>query len=891
MSHNKITVTHLTPAMGQILVGGATTQFPTLHHAFFVGDLLTKKDCRRLQDLAPNVRIVNMYGTTETQRAVSYFELPAKAETPNFLDSMPDVIPVGQGMLDVQLLVVDREDRNRICDVGEQGELFLRAGGLAEGYLGDDDTTVELNRSKFISNWYVEDTKWIDVQGKASSQPWMKFYKGPRDRLYRTGDLGHYRSDGFVECTGRIDNQVKIRGFRIELGDIDSNLSHHPFVRENVTTIRRNKDEEPTLVSYIVPEAKRWLEAQSTPATSEIDPDLGPFDESMVVMINRYKALSESCKDFLRGRLPTYAIPAIIIPLARMPLNPNGKIDKPSLPFPDETDLSSLGRRLSKHSSSLSETQSTLATIWASVLPNISARMLGTGSNFFDEGGHSVLAQQMLFKVRKEWASIDIPMSIIFQSQTLGSFAAEIDRALDPTGLRLDSVPLSGQDVQDEAYAADARDLLNSLPAQFTPSLTLDIAEPLVVFLTGATGFLGSYILRELFTKTKARVIAHVRCSDPADGLSRIERTCRAYGFWDSSWRDDGNPRLEVVRGDISHERLGLEPADWLRLEESVDLVVHNGAQVNWMLPYSSLRAANVMSTVDCVQLCGRAKPKRLVFISSTSTLDNDHYVQLSQDICKSGGTGINEVDDLEGSRRGLTTGYGQTKWSSEYIIRQAGTRGLHGTIVRSGYVTGEPETGITITDDFLVRMWKGCLQVRCRPDISNTLNQVPVTQVARLAVAAGFYSPITPTCVAHVTSHPRLTMNSWLGALEVYGYDVPQVSYQEWVGALKGYVGDTESLEVHSLLPLFDMVTNNLPTSSIAPELDDSNSTAILQHFGDSIQENAVTEDHIGRYLAYLVSIGFLPPPRGKRGRPLPHCPIPLTDLTMLGGRGATGR
>jgi L-aminoadipate-semialdehyde dehydrogenase len=321
MSHNKITVTHLTPAMGQILVGGATTQFPTLHHAFFVGDLLTKKDCRRLQDLAPNVRIVNMYGTTETQRAVSYFELPAKAETPNFLDSMPDVIPVGQGMLDVQLLVVDREDRNRICDVGEQGELFLRAGGLAEGYLGDDDTTVELNRSKFISNWYVEDTKWIDVQGKASSQPWMKFYKGPRDRLYRTGDLGHYRSDGFVECTGRIDNQVKIRGFRIELGDIDSNLSHHPFVRENVTTIRRNKDEEPTLVSYIVPEAKRWLEAQSTPATSEIDPDLGPFDESMVVMINRYKALSESCKDFLRGRLPTYAIPAIIIPLARMPLS------------------------------------------------------------------------------------------------------------------------------------------------------------------------------------------------------------------------------------------------------------------------------------------------------------------------------------------------------------------------------------------------------------------------------------------------------------------------------------------------------------------------------------------------------------------------------------------
>jgi L-aminoadipate-semialdehyde dehydrogenase len=145
MKEHGVTVTHLTPAMGQILVGGAITQFPSLRNAFFVGDLLIKKDCRKLRDLAPNATVINLYGSTESQRAVSFFEVPSKARDADFLEHLPDVIPLGQGMLDVQLLVVDRDNMARLCGIGEQGELFLRAGGLAEGYLGDDDKTAELN--------------------------------------------------------------------------------------------------------------------------------------------------------------------------------------------------------------------------------------------------------------------------------------------------------------------------------------------------------------------------------------------------------------------------------------------------------------------------------------------------------------------------------------------------------------------------------------------------------------------------------------------------------------------------------------------------------------------------------------------------------------------------
>ncbi|KAL9631404.1 MAG: hypothetical protein Q9164_005914 [Protoblastenia rupestris] len=210
--------------MTQILVGGATMQFPFLRNAF----------------------------------------LRRKAQNPTFLDHLPDIIPVGQGMPHVQLLVFDPEDRARLCGVGEQGELFLRAGGLAEGHPENDDKTAEINRSKFVSKWFIDPNKWMQQYGhqvaSGAHKAWEKLYKGLRDRIYRTGDLDRLRADESVECINLIDSQIKIRGFRIELGEIDVCVSQHPIVRENVTLVRIDKDEEPTLVTYFVPETKRWFQ-------------------------------------------------------------------------------------------------------------------------------------------------------------------------------------------------------------------------------------------------------------------------------------------------------------------------------------------------------------------------------------------------------------------------------------------------------------------------------------------------------------------------------------------------------------------------------------------------------------------------------------------------------
>lgn len=137
-------MTRLALAMGQTLVGGAATQFPPLRRAFFVADLLTKKDCRKLRDLAPNTRAADLFISTESQPAVSFLEVLSKNEDPDFFDLLPDIIPVGQDMLNVQLLVVDLQDRTRLCGVGETGELFIRTTSLTENYRGDDERTMEL---------------------------------------------------------------------------------------------------------------------------------------------------------------------------------------------------------------------------------------------------------------------------------------------------------------------------------------------------------------------------------------------------------------------------------------------------------------------------------------------------------------------------------------------------------------------------------------------------------------------------------------------------------------------------------------------------------------------------------------------------------------------------
>lgn len=886
MSEHKPTVSHLTPAMGQILVGGATAEFPSLENVFFVGDVLTTRDCRVLRRLAVNANIINMYGTTETQRAVSYYEIPSAAKDPSYLDKLKDTVPAGKGMQNVQLLVVSREDRTRMCKVGEVGEIYCRAAGLAEGYLGDE----EKNKEKFVDNWFVDNQKWVELDAKSSkNEPWRKYYKGPRDRLYRTGDLGRYLESGDVECTGRADDQIKIRGFRIELNDIDSNLSQHAMIRDCKTLVRRDRNEEPTLVSYVVPEQKEWQRWLSSQGGEDVEDD-GIEMGSVTVYLKKYRRMQTEVRDHLKSRLPVYAVPTIYIVLNKLPLNPNGKVDKPNLPFPDVAERTEEASEEDlKHWEALSETERAVAEQWAELVRGLNPKTIRGDQSFFDLGGHSLLAQQLLLITRKSLGA-DVSINQLYEFPTLAGFAAQVDKAKAGTSDDAEGgLP---------AYAKSLDELLATLPEKYQ-SADADAKAAcgdLTIFLTGATGFLGSYLIKEILerTQTGIRLIAHVRgAKDPEAALERIRRSLRGNGLWNESWTS----KLSCVVGDLAQPQLGIDDQTWKSLSQQVDVVIHNGASVHWVKRYQDMMAPNVQSTLEAMRLCNIGKPKLFSFVSSTAVLDTDHYIKLSEETTRTGQGSIMEADDMQGSRIGLGTGYGQTKWVSEQLIREAGRRGLQGTIIRPGYILGDSDSGVCNVDDFLVRMLKGCIQLSSRPHIVNTVNAVPVNHVARVVVA-GALNPLANggVSVAHVTAHPRLRMNEYLSILEYYGYQTPEVSYDDWKNELEKFVsaGPVEKdAEQNALMPLFHFCVNDLPANTRAPELDDRNAVTILRRDAErftGIDESAgygVSREDVGRYLRYLAEIKYIGWP-SRRGRQLPGIKVDAaTAREAAGGRG----
>jgi L-aminoadipate-semialdehyde dehydrogenase len=277
------------------------------------------------------------------------------------------------------------------------------------------------------------------------------------------------------------------------------------------------------------------------------------------------------------------------------------------------------------------------------------------------------------------------------------------------------------------------------------------------------------------------------------------------------------------------------------------------------------MRAANVLSTMTCLQLCAAVKPKLFSFISSTAVLDNEAFVRKSDDALQAGKAGLPETDDLEDAATGLDTGYGQSKWVAEKIIMEAGRRGLSGHILRPGYVLGDTVSAVTNTDDFLWRMVKGCLQLGLIPDINNTINMCPVDHVAMLASVS---AQNTSSDANFITGHPRLRFNDLLGALLTYGYPVRKVEYVLWRTKLEQHVLETQD---NALFPLLHFVLDDLPTSTKAVELDDSNAQALASAAGQR-PTSGVTEDLVGLYIAWLIRAGFMEaPPADNTGKALP--------------------
>lgn len=310
MNRQQVTAAHLTPAMAELLTEDrepATDAFPSLRFAFFGGDVLTRQHVTKISLLAPSATCVNFYGATETPQAMGYFVVPPATESATHEESFSakEIIPVGYGIDDVQLLVLNA--CHKLAGIGEIGEIYIRTNYLSKGYLGDETLT----REHFLRN---------------------PFTALPADQVYRTGDWGRFLPNGSLEFAGRHDQQVKIRGFRVELAEIDAVMEQHPDLRQVVTHVRKDRPGSKKLVAYVV------SKVEPTPSASDL-------------------------RTFLRTKLPEYMVPSAFVFLDKLPLTPNGKVDHRALPVPEEK------RELEEALvAPRTEIEEVLAGIWTKVL-------------------------------------------------------------------------------------------------------------------------------------------------------------------------------------------------------------------------------------------------------------------------------------------------------------------------------------------------------------------------------------------------------------------------------------------------------------------------------------------------------------------------------------------
>ena len=254
-------------------------------------------------------------------------------------------------------------DRYRnLVPLGCAGELCVGGYGLARDYLNNPVLTAD----RFIPDPFAAE---------------------PDARLYCTGDLCRYLPDGNIEYLGRYDRQVKIRGFRIELGEIETVLATLDSVRDCTVTARLDPSGNRQLVAYVVPDA----------------PPCRPSEEALRAALSR--------------QLPEFMVPAAFVVLDRLPLNPSGKVDRDALPDPQAApaDHEYLAPR--------TETERALSELWSRLL---NVPDLGLHDDFFALGGHSLMAIQLVSRIRDRFR-IDIPVRQIFVSSTIARLAARVD--------------------------------------------------------------------------------------------------------------------------------------------------------------------------------------------------------------------------------------------------------------------------------------------------------------------------------------------------------------------------------------------------------------------------------------------------------------------------------
>lgn len=545
------------------------------------------------------------------------------------------------------------------------------------------------------------------------------------------------------------------------------------------------------------------------------------------------RKLAVELRRFLEQKLPEYMIPTAFVSLEKLPLTPNGKLDRRSLPAPDQSRSSLQAALITPRT----PTESKMVAIWTKVL---GSDRVGIQDNFFELGGNSLLATQLMMYLRETF-QVELPVRYIFEQQTIEGLSQIIDK-----------LHQKGTVVLDTVVNLKAEALLN--PNIYPQGvLAKDITQPHHIFLTGATGFLGAFLIHELLQQTQAKIYCLVRAKNETEGFKRLQKTLEKYLIWDAKQ----SSRIIPIPGDLALPHFGMSVEQFEKLAQQIDVIYHSGAQVNFAKPYSVIKAANVLGTQEVLRLACQHQLKPVHYISTMAVFGAMASIN-----------GLNvlyEDDDIDNSEPYLSQeiGYTQSKWVAEKLVWIAKSRGIPVTVIRSGFLMGHPQTGVTNTDDFISRLIVGCIQVGSFPELINQKQDLITVDYASKAIVQISQKKESLGKAFHIVPlvSENIDLIKLFELISACGYQLQKVPYSQWTDNLINQAQYSQSNPLFALLPMFTEKVNQEQAAwelyQNTANLDCRNTLNAIAN--TSIKCPSMNAELIGKYLDYFQKSGFL--------------------------------
>jgi amino acid adenylation domain-containing protein/thioester reductase-like protein len=540
----------------------------------------------------------------------------------------PDVrrIPAGRPLPNTAIHILDRDGRR--LPPGVAGEVWLSGVGLATGYLNRPDLTA------------------------------AAFVDTPEGRRYRTGDLGRWTSEGELEVLGRADGQVKLRGQRVELGEIEHRLTAWPGVRQATALVDAATDGTQTLWAFV----SMAGDADTPPAAA--------------------------WTAFLAETLPSYMVPAAVLRVPAIPVTTAGKVDRKALlaelaASPAVAPGAAAGRAPPQ---GVVETR--IAEVWAG---RFQRPFIARDDDFFELGGDSLSAIAVVNQLRCDF---ECRINDLYEHPVLADFARTCRPRAEHLAAVIATARAHWQAYHDGLAAYDAareQALAPALAAYETRNGALADFDPEArrgyrrVLLTGATGYLGSYLLRALLARDVDGIIAVVRGGDEEAARARLARTLRYYFGDEDGAALAASPKLAVVAGDLGREGLGLDDAGRRLVDGPLDAIIHCAANVNHIGHYHASHTDNVDATARLLALAARdgERPADFHFVSTLSVAG------------KAPEEGFRLFSEYDPPPTTLDENYYvRTKQEAERLVREARGRLANASIHRVGNVVYAAEGG-----------------------------------------------------------------------------------------------------------------------------------------------------------------------------------------------------